>query len=40
VAAGTPEDVAKVPASYTGRYLARTLGLDKPAPARAGRRSA
>jgi excinuclease ABC subunit A len=40
VAAGTPEDVAKVPASYTGRYLARTLGLDKPAPARAGQRSA
>jgi len=40
VAAGTPEDVAKAPASHTGRYLARTLGLDKPAPARTGRRSA
>ncbi len=40
VAAGTPESVAKEPASHTGRYLARTLGLAPAAPARAGRRSA
>jgi len=40
VAAGTPEDVAGVAASHTGRYLARTLGLGPPAPVRAGRRSA
>ncbi|MCM2313207.1 MAG: excinuclease ABC subunit A, partial [Steroidobacteraceae bacterium] len=40
VAAGTPEFVADVPASHTGRYLARKLGLDQPSPARAGRRSA
>jgi excinuclease ABC subunit A len=40
VAAGTPEDVAQVPASHTGRYLARTLGLARPAPAGAGRRRA
>jgi excinuclease ABC subunit A len=40
VAAGTPEDVAKVAASHTGRYLARTLGLASPAPAAAGRRRA
>jgi excinuclease ABC subunit A len=25
VAAGTPEDVAQVPASYTGEYLSRIL---------------
>jgi excinuclease ABC subunit A len=25
VAAGTPEEVAKVPASHTGRYLAKVL---------------
>jgi excinuclease ABC subunit A len=40
VAAGTPEDVAQVTASHTGRYLARTLGLARPAPAGAGRRRA
>jgi excinuclease ABC subunit A len=41
VAAGTPEDLAKEPASHTGRYLARTLGLAQPPPApRASRRSA
>jgi excinuclease ABC subunit A len=41
VAAGTPEDLAQVPASHTGRYLARTLGMAPAAPAtRAGRRSA
>ena len=29
---GTPEDIARLPASHTGRFLARTLGLDaKPA---------
>ena len=40
VAAGTPEDVAKVPGSHTGRYLARTLGLGQPAGGKASRRSA
>jgi excinuclease ABC subunit A len=41
VAAGTPEDLAKEPASHTGRYLARTLGLAEPPPAaRTSRRSA
>jgi excinuclease ABC subunit A len=41
VAAGTPEDLAKEPASHTGRYLARTLGLAQPPPAaRTSRRSA
>ena len=29
VAAGTPEDVAAVPESYTGHYLARHLGIKK-----------
>ena len=29
VAAGTPEDVARVAASYTGQYLARVLGLPQ-----------
>jgi excinuclease ABC subunit A len=40
VAAGTPEDVAQVPGSHTGRYLARTLGLATAAGAGTGRRSA
>ena len=41
VAAGTPEDLAREPASHTGRYLARTLGLAQPPPAtRSSRRSA
>ncbi|MCU0765457.1 MAG: hypothetical protein MUF32_05530, partial [Burkholderiaceae bacterium] len=40
VAAGTPEELAKVPASHTGRYLARTLGSAQAPPARSGRRSA
>ena len=40
VAAGTPEDLAQVPASHTGRYLARTLGMAPAPAARAGRRSA
>ncbi len=32
IAEGTPEDVARMPQSYTGRFLAKTLGLDaKPA---------
>ena len=31
VAQGTPEDLAKTPASWTGRFLAKSLGLDKPA---------
>jgi excinuclease ABC subunit A len=29
VAYGTPEEVAKVPQSYTGRYLARILERDR-----------
>ena len=32
IAAGTPEEVARVPASYTGRFLAPLLGIR---PARA-----
>jgi excinuclease ABC subunit A len=43
VAAGTPEEVAANPASYTGRYLRRALGMaDEPArqPARRRRREA
>ena len=40
VAAGTPEHVAGEPASHTGRYLARTLGLKPATPARTARRSA
>jgi excinuclease ABC subunit A len=32
IAQGTPEDLAKMPHSHTGQFLARTLGLDaKPA---------
>jgi excinuclease ABC subunit A len=33
VASGTPEQVAKIPASYTGRYLRRVLGLGAKEPA-------
>jgi excinuclease ABC subunit A len=40
VAAGTPEDLATVAASHTGRYLARTLGIAEAPRARNGRRSA
>jgi excinuclease ABC subunit A len=40
VAAGTPEELAKTPASHTGRYLARTLGSARAPAARGGRRSA
>jgi excinuclease ABC subunit A len=29
VAEGTPEQVAKVPESHTGRFLARVLGLER-----------
>ena len=32
VAAGTPEDVAAVPESYTGQFLAPMLGVDAKAP--------
>jgi excinuclease ABC subunit A len=39
VAAGTPEQIAREPASHTGRYLARVLAAAVPAPAK-GRRSA
>src|SRR5207248_282136 len=34
VAEGTPEQVAKVPESHTGRFLAAMLDLPKPAPAK------
>jgi excinuclease UvrABC ATPase subunit len=30
VAAGTPEEVARVKASYTGRYLSRSLAPRTP----------
>ena len=35
IAEGTPEDVARVPSSYTGRYLARLLERSAVGPARA-----
>lgn len=31
VAAGTPEDIIKIPASYTGQYLVEALGKDESA---------
>jgi excinuclease ABC subunit A len=32
IAQGTPEDLARMPHSWTGRFLAKTLGaFDKPA---------
>lgn len=31
IAAGTPEELAAMPKSYTGQFLAKTLGLEKPA---------
>ena len=38
IAAGTPEDIARTPASHTGRYLRPVLGLPEtdaaPPPAR------
>jgi excinuclease ABC subunit A len=38
VAAGTPEDVARVPESYTGRYLRPVLGMgEQPEPMRQAR---
>ena len=39
VAEGTPEDVATVPASYTGHFLQRTLRDRIPVARRPGRRS-
>ncbi|MDP9467607.1 MAG: excinuclease ABC subunit UvrA [Chloroflexota bacterium] len=38
VAAGTPEEVARTPASHTGRYLRHALGISEEAPARRARR--
>jgi excinuclease ABC subunit A len=39
VAAGTPEQIATNPASYTGRYLRPVLGLSgEPEPAKPPRR--
>ena len=29
IATGTPEDLARMPQSYTGQFLARTLGLER-----------
>ena len=29
IAKGTPEEVAAVPESYTGKYLAPLLGVDR-----------
>jgi len=41
VATGTPEQIARVPASYTGRFLARTLGgTATTAPRKRGRKEA
>jgi excinuclease UvrABC ATPase subunit len=37
VAEGTPEQVARVVASHTGRYLQKTLRLDPPAKKKAQR---
>ena len=34
VAEGTPEDVAKVNASYTGQFLAEILKTNRKAPAK------
>jgi excinuclease ABC subunit A len=38
VAAGTPEEVARTPASYTGHYLRQVLGMSEAQPARRTRR--
>ena len=41
VAEGTPEDIAAVPESYTGKFLAETLGVPvSPSPQRRRRVSA
>ncbi len=37
VAEGTPEDIAAVPESYTGKFLAETLGVPAPASERSRR---
>src|SRR3546814_12322694 len=33
IAEGTPEELAAMPQSYTGQFLAKSLGVDTPAPA-------
>src|SRR3546814_6354196 len=33
IAEGTPEELAAMPQSYTGQFLAKSLGVDKPATA-------
>ncbi|MGZ8676644.1 MAG: excinuclease ABC subunit UvrA, partial [Solirubrobacterales bacterium] len=38
VAAGTPEEVARTPASYTGQYLRQVLGISEEAASRRARR--
>ena len=40
VATGTPEDVAQVPASHTGRFLAEILDAPSPAPSKSRARRA
>ena len=39
VATGTPEDVAASPDSYTGHFLAETLGVARPKPKPRSRRA-
>ena len=38
VVAGTPEEIARTPASHTGRYLRHALGMGREVPARRPRR--
>jgi excinuclease ABC subunit A len=38
VAEGTPEDIAAVPESYTGKFLAEVPGIAAGAPKRSKRR--
>ncbi|MFC3715230.1 excinuclease ABC subunit UvrA [Luteimonas soli] len=40
IAEGTPEELATMPQSYTGQFLAKSLGMDKPATAGKARKAA
>jgi len=43
IAEGTPEELAQMPQSYTGQFLAKSLGMDVPAakaPAKAAKKTA
>jgi excinuclease ABC subunit A len=40
IATGTPEQIARVPGSHTGRFLARTLAGANTAPRKRGRKEA